>query len=113
MDCIFCKIVSGDIPAEKVFENEQVIAFHDLSPQAPHHILIIPKKHIASLNEFSAEDAAIFGEMGQAVKEIARELNVDEAGYRVVINCNSDGGQTVFHTHMHFMAGRQFTWPAG
>lgn len=113
MDCIFCKIVNGDIPGDTVYENDKVLAFRDLSPQAPHHILIIPKKHIATLNDFSPEDAAIFGEMGQVAKELAKSLGTDEQGYRVVINCNEQGGQTVFHTHMHFMAGRQFTWPPG
>ena len=113
MDCIFCKIVDGSIPSDKVFENDHVLAFRDLSPQAPHHILIIPKKHLASLNEFESEDAAIFGEMGQAAKALAKELSVDEAGYRVVVNCNEHGGQTVFHTHMHFLAGRQLHWPPG
>lgn len=112
-DCIFCKIASGDIPADKVYENEHVVAFRDLSPQAPHHLLIIPRKHIATLNDFSAEDALIFGEMGLAAKAVAQSLGVDENGYRVVVNCNGDGGQTVFHTHMHFLAGRGLTWPPG
>jgi len=113
MDCIFCKIVNGDIPTDKVYENDFVLAFRDLSPQAPEHLLIIPKKHIATLNDFSADDAQIFGEMGQAAKAVAKELGVDENGYRVVINCNQDGGQTVFHTHMHFLAGRSLSWPPG
>lgn len=113
MDCVFCKIVSGDIPSDKVFENEHVMAFRDLSPKAPYHLLIIPKKHIATLNDFSEQDAKIFGELGQAAKSIAKSLGVDEKGYRLVINCNEDGGQTVFHTHVHFLAGRGFTWPPG
>lgn len=113
MDCIFCKIADGSIPSKKVYENEHVVAFQDLSPQAPHHILIIPRKHISTLNDFGNEDVQIFGEMGMAAKAIAKSLAVDEQGYRVVVNCNGDGGQTVFHTHMHFMAGRGFTWPPG
>ena len=113
MDCIFCKIAEGTIPSDKVYENEHVFAFRDLSPQAPHHILIVPKNHIASLNDFSKEDAMIFGEMGQAAKEIAKSLGVAENGYRIVVNCNEHGGQTVFHTHMHFLAGRQLHWPPG
>ncbi len=113
MDCIFCKIVDGDIPADIVFENESVIAFRDLNAQAPHHILIIPRKHISTVNDFAPDDAVIFGQMGQAAKQIANDLGVAEKGYRLVLNCNEDGGQTVYHTHMHFMAGRQFSWPAG
>jgi len=113
MDCIFCKIVNKEIKADIVFEDEHVLAFNDLSPQAPHHILIIPQKHITTLNDFSGEDQLIFGAMGQAAKSIASQLGVSEQGYRVVVNCNGDGGQTVFHTHMHFMAGRQFSWPPG
>ena len=113
MDCIFCKIANNEIPSDKVFENDSVLAFRDLSPQAPHHILIIPKKHIATLNDFKNDDALIFGHMGQAAKEIAKSLGVDEKGYRVVVNCNADGGQTVFHTHMHFLAGRGLGWPPG
>jgi len=113
MDCIFCKIADGSIPSKKVYENDHVLAFEDLTPQAPHHILIIPRKHISTLNDFEAEDVKVFGEMGQAAKAIAKSLGVDERGYRVVVNCNEDGGQTVFHTHMHFMAGRGFSWPPG
>ena len=113
MDCIFCKIADGAIPGNIVFENEKVLAFRDLQPQAPEHILIIPRKHIASINDFMAEDAEIFGAMGQAAKEIAMSLGVSENGYRLVINTNDDGGQTVSHTHMHFLAGRQMTWPPG
>lgn len=113
MDCIFCKIANGDIPSNKVYENDAVFAFRDLHPQAPHHILIIPKKHVPTLNDFNAEDIVLFGQMGQAAKEIARNLGVDSNGYRIVVNCNADGGQTVFHTHMHFLAGRNLNWPPG
>lgn len=113
MDCIFCKIVNGEIPCDKVYENELVLAFRDLHPQAPHHILIIPKQHISTINDFNEDNAESFSALGLAAKDIARELGTDENGYRVVVNCNGDGGQTVFHTHMHFMAGRQFTWPPG
>ena len=113
MDCIFCKIAQGEIPSDIVYENDSVMAFRDLTPQAPHHILIIPRKHIATLNDFNVEDAVIFGRMGLAAKHIADTLGVDQQGYRVVVNCNEYGGQTVFHTHMHFLAGRNFTWPPG
>ena len=113
MDCIFCKIVDGSIKSDIVFEDSDVIAFRDLGAQAPHHILIIPRKHIATINDFDSSDARIFGQMGQAAKKIASDLGVDEKGYRLVLNCNEDGGQTVFHTHMHFLAGRPLTWPPG
>lgn len=113
MDCIFCKIVDGSIPADIVFKNDDVIAFRDLNAQAPEHLLIIPRKHIATVNDFTAEDAAIFGQMGQAAKVIAKDLGVSEKGYRLVLNCNEDGGQTVYHTHMHFLAGRTLSWPPG
>ena len=113
MDCIFCKIADGTIPANIVYENETVIAFRDLQPQAPDHILIIPKKHIPTINDFAAEDWAIFAAMGSAAKEVAGAISVAEKGYRLVINCNNEGGQTVFHTHMHFLSGRQMTWPPG
>jgi len=113
MDCIFCKIVSGEIKGDIVFDSDDVLAFRDLAPQAPHHILIIPKKHLPTISDFSADDALIFGLMGQAAKQIALDLGVDEAGYRLVVNCREGAGQTVFHTHMHFMAGRGFSWPPG
>ncbi|MDH3325448.1 MAG: histidine triad nucleotide-binding protein [Gammaproteobacteria bacterium] len=113
MDCIFCKIVDGSIKGDIVYENDDVVAFRDLNAQAPHHILIIPRKHIATVNDFTAEDASIFGQLGQAAKQIAGDLGVAENGYRLVLNCNDDGGQTVYHTHMHFLAGRTFTWPPG
>lgn len=113
MDCIFCKIVSGDLKGDVVFENDSVLAFNDLNPQAPHHILIIPKEHLSTLNDFSESDVHTFGQMGQAAKEIAKNLGVSESGYRVVVNCGEGAGQTVFHTHMHFLSGRSFGWPPG
>ena len=113
MDCIFCKIVDGSIKSDIVFEDDDVIAFRDLNAQAPHHVLIIPRKHIATTNDFDAEDAKIFGQMGQAAKKIASDLDVAEKGYRLVLNCNEDGGQAVYHTHMHFLAGRTLSWPPG
>lgn len=113
MDCIFCKIADGTIPANVVYENDSVVAFKDLQPQAPEHILIIPKKHIPTINDFTADDGAVFAAMGSAAREVAKALGVAEQGYRLVINCNEQGGQTVFHTHMHFLAGRHMTWPPG
>ncbi|MGB4343244.1 MAG: histidine triad nucleotide-binding protein [Moraxellaceae bacterium] len=113
MDCIFCKVAAHDIPARTVFENERLIAFHDLFPQAPTHILIIPKIHYTTLNDVPAADSALLGEMMSTATQIAKELGVDESGYRVVMNCNKDGGQSVYHIHLHLLAGRQLGWPPG
>ncbi len=112
-DCIFCKIVAGRIPATRVYEDDICIAFDDLSPQAPTHILIIPRDHIDSLDKAAEEDAGAIGHLLVAAAEIARRQGFAEAGYRVVINTNSDGGQTVFHLHVHLLAGRQFVFPPG
>lgn len=113
MDCIFCKVAAHDVPARTVFENERLIAFHDLFPQAPTHILIIPKTHYTTLNDVPASDSALLGEMMSTATQIAKELGVDESGYRVVMNCNKDGGQSVYHIHLHLLAGRQLGWPPG
>lgn len=113
MDCIFCKVAAHDIPARTVFENERLIAFHDLFPQAPTHILIIPKTHYTTLNDVPAADSALLGKMMSTATQIAKELGVDESGYRVVMNCNKDGGQSVYHIHLHLLAGRQLGWPPG
>ena len=113
MDCIFCKIVNKDIPASIIYENEQVLAFDDINAQAPIHKLIIPKQHIATTNDLSSEQAPLIGQMILAGKELAAELELDEKGYRLVLNCNADGGQTVFHIHLHLLGGRKLTWPPG
>jgi len=113
MDCIFCKIVAGEIKGDIALDWDDVLAFRDVNAQAPHHILIIPKKHLPTISDFTAEDAPVFGLMGQAAKQIAIDLGLEKNGYRLVINCGADAGQTVFHTHMHFLAGREFTWPPG
>jgi histidine triad (HIT) family protein len=112
-DCIFCKIVAGDIPAAKVHEDETCVAFNDLSPQAPTHVLVIPKKHVDSLDKASAEHKETLGHLLLTAAQIARDKGFSEDGYRVVINTNSDGGQTVFHLHVHLLAGRQFVFPPG
>lgn len=112
-DCIFCKIVSGDIPAEKVFENDSVVAFQDLNPQAPVHVLVIPKKHISTINDLQSQDAALVGEMYLAAKQIASDKGLSERGYRTVMNCNEEAGQTVFHIHLHVLGGRAMSWPPG
>ncbi len=112
-DCLFCKIVAGEIPCDKVFENELLIAFRDISPVSPNHILIIPKKHISSLNELSEEDRFLAGEMLLSAKKIAKSEKINLSGYRTVFNTNDDGGQTVFHIHMHLIGGRKMDWPPG
>ncbi|MFM9903143.1 MAG: histidine triad nucleotide-binding protein [Pyrinomonadaceae bacterium] len=112
-DCIFCKIGSGEIPSERVFEDDVCVAFNDLSPQAPTHILIIPRVHFDSLDKASEEQSAILGHLLLTAAKIARQLGFAEDGYRIVINTNSAGGQTVFHLHVHLLAGRQFIFPPG
>jgi histidine triad (HIT) family protein len=111
--CIFCRIAKKEIPAKIVFEDDQVIAFEDIKPQAPVHILVIPKKHIARTSELSARDEALTGRLLVVAKDIARDKGVSESGYRVVFNCNKDAGQDVFHLHAHLLGGRKFTWPPG
>lgn len=113
MDCLFCKIAAKQIPARIAFENERVIAFHDLFPQAPTHILIIPKAHYTTLNDVPAAEAALVGELVTTASQLAKELDFAEAGYRVVMNCNADGGQSVYHIHLHLLAGRRLNWPPG
>ena len=112
-DCIFCKIASGDIPADTVFEDDHVIAFRDLNPQAPSHILVIPRKHIATLNDVQPEDEVILGRMYGAACAIAVQEGLADAGYRTVVNCNEAGGQSVFHLHLHLLGGRMMHWPPG
>ncbi|MDD9898047.1 MAG: histidine triad nucleotide-binding protein [Candidatus Melainabacteria bacterium] len=112
-DCLFCKIIAGEIPAEKIYENDYVLAFKDIQPASPHHYLIIPKIHKASLQEFVDGDQQVLGELMLAAPKIAQEQGFAEAGYRTVVNTGKDGGQTVFHLHMHLLAGREHQWPPG
>ena len=112
-DCIFCKIAAGEIPSTRVYEDDSCVAFNDLSPQAPTHILIIPRDHVDSLDKADAKDEATLGHLLIAAADIARQQGFAENGYRVVINTNSDGGQTVFHLHVHLLAGRPFVFPPG
>lgn len=112
-DCIFCKIVAGDIPADIVYEDEYVIAFRDLNPQAPTHILVIPRQHISTLNDLNNDNAALVGQLYLAAKAVAEREGIAEPGYRTLINCNADAGQTVFHIHLHLMGGRYMGWPPG
>ncbi len=110
--CLFCKIVSGAIPAQRLHEDEHTLAFADINPQAPVHVLVIPKRHIASTAHALPEDAALHGQLLAAAGEIARAQNLDN-GYRLVINTGSDGGQTVDHLHVHLLGGRHMAWPPG
>jgi histidine triad (HIT) family protein len=112
-DCLFCRIVRREIPASIVFEDERLIAFRDINPQAPMHVLIVPKQHIASLNELAPADDAIVGEMVRRASALARENGHADRGYRTVFNCNADAGQTVFHIHLHVLGGRSMHWPPG
>ncbi|WP_425914095.1 histidine triad nucleotide-binding protein [Pseudomonas sp. GWSMS-1] len=112
MDCLFCKIVAGEIPARKLYEDDQVIAFHDIGPQAPVHFLVIPKKHIRTLNDLNAADTALAGHILITAQRLAKEQGCDD-GFRVVMNCNELGGQTVYHIHMHVLGQRQLAWPPG
>jgi histidine triad (HIT) family protein len=107
MDCIFCDIVDGKIPSKKVFENERILAFHDISPMAKVHILIIPKKHIATMNDVTDADDPLIAEMFSVARKLAKELGVAESGYRLVNNCNADGGQAVYHLHVHLIGGEK------
>lgn len=110
-ECLFCKMVAGEITPNIVFEDDEILAFNDIAPQAPIHILIVPKKHIATLND--ADDALLLGKLMQTAAQLAKNLGVSETGYRTVINCNLQGGQAVYHLHIHLLAGRQMLWPAG
>lgn len=111
--CLFCKILNNEIPSKKVYEDDDVYAFEDITPKAPVHILIIPKKHIETLNNIKEEDYKLIGKIYGAAAKIASEKGLSERGYRVVANCNADAGQTVFHIHFHLMGGREFAWPPG
>lgn len=111
MDCLFCKIINKEIPADIIYEDEHVVAFNDISPQAPTHALIIPRKHIATLNDIKDEDEALVGHMVKTAATIAKQLGFDEDGYRTVFNCNPHGGQTVYHIHLHLLGGKPMGWP--
>jgi histidine triad (HIT) family protein len=112
-DCLFCKIIDGAIPAATVYEDEEVLGFNDINPKAPHHVLFIPKRHISTLNDLTHADAALVGKLYLAAKQHAAELGVAQDGYRTVMNCNAMAGQTVFHIHLHMLAGRAMHWPPG
>lgn len=112
-DCLFCKLIAGQIPATIVYQNDHVVAFKDITPQAPTHVLVVPRRHIASLNDLAPDDDALVGEMVRSAAAIANENGHAAGGYRTVFNCNADAGQTVFHLHLHLLGGRKMTWPPG
>jgi len=113
MDCLFCKIIERKIPSSIVYENDRVLAFNDVNPQAPNHVLVVPKKHIPTLNDLTVADDAIVGELVRCAAAIAAERGIAAGGYRTVFNTNREAGQTVFHIHLHVLGGRSMGWPPG
>ena len=111
--CLFCRIISGDIPSKSAYHDEKVVVIEDISPQAPIHYLIIPRKHIETVMDIPAEENSLVGHVFHVASRIAEERGFASSGFRVVVNCNGDGGQTVWHLHFHLLAGRQLTWPPG
>ncbi len=112
-DCLFCRIARGEIPSKKQYEDDDFFAFHDIAPQAPVHLLVIPKKHIPDLNELEPDHVPLIGKLTAVVSRLARDLGLVEGGYRVVVNCGEGAGQTVFHIHYHLLGGRPMKWPPG
>lgn len=113
MECIFCKIAKRELETNVIYEDDEIIAFDDLNPQAPHHKLIIPKRHIPTLNNLEVDDAALVGRIILTAKKIAHDLKIADEGYRMVFNCNRNAGQEVFHIHLHLLGGRPMQWPPG
>lgn len=113
MDCIFCSIIKGEIPSEKVYEDEKVLAFKDINPVAPVHIIVIPKEHISSVLDITEKNQHVLSDIFSAINKIVKELNIDSEGFRVVNNCGERGGQTVNHIHFHLIGGRDMQWPPG
>jgi len=112
-DCLFCNMVAGKIQPDVIYEDDRVLAFRDLHPQAPTHVLIIPKKHISTTNDIREEDAELIGSLFLAAKKVAAAEGIDQSGYRALLNCNADAGQAVFHLHLHVLGGRRMGWPPG
>ncbi|MCD6459256.1 histidine triad nucleotide-binding protein [bacterium] len=113
MSCLFCKIIKGEIPCKKIYEDDQIFAFHDINPQAPVHVLIISKKHISGIPQLVIDDDALIGKIMRTAHKIAQQLNVADQGYRVVVNSGRNAGQEVFHIHFHLLGGRSMNWPPG
>jgi histidine triad (HIT) family protein len=113
VSCLFCRIGRNEVPAKKVFEDEEIVAFQDINPQAPVHVLVIPVQHIPTVNDLEAEHDRLIGRMHRVAAELAGELGLAERGYRIVMNCNAEAGQSVFHVHLHLLGGRAFHWPPG
>lgn len=113
MSCLFCRIIAGEIPSKKIYEDNELYAFEDINPQAPMHVLIVPRQHVATLNDLQQPNDALVGSMVRRGAAIAKERGFDASGYRTVFNCNSQAGQTVFHVHLHVLGGRNMTWPPG
>ena len=111
--CLFCRIAAGETPAKLVFEDAHAIAFEDINPQAPHHVLVIPRAHFATLDDVPGSEEAVLGHMVGVASSIARERGIAKSGYRLVVNCQSAAGQSVFHVHLHLLGGRSFAWPPG
>lgn len=112
-DCLFCRIVEGEIDADRVAEGDDWVAFRDISPQAPTHVLVVPRRHVATLDDLEEGDAPLAGALVAAATRIARDEGLVETGYRLVVNCGAGAGQSVFHVHLHLLGGRRFTWPPG
>lgn len=112
-DCLFCKIAQKHIPASIIYDDDKLLAFRDINPQAPVHLLVIPKQHVSTANDFTAADEALLGRMVLTAQNLALAEGIAESGYRLVMNCNSDGGQTVYHVHLHVLGGRGMRWPPG
>lgn len=112
-DCLFCKIIKGEIESEKVYEDKDIYAFHDINPEAPTHILIVPKKHISTNLDIREMDKDVIGQLFLVANKLAKEEKIDSSGFRVVMNCNKDAGQAVYHIHLHLLGGRKMSWPPG
>ncbi len=113
MSCLFCEIAAGRIPSKKAYEDDAVLAFHDINPQAPTHVLVIPKKHVTSLVDLGPGDDALVGSLVRRARDLAREMGLTERGFRVVFNCGPDAGYSVYHIHLHLLGGRKLGWPPG